>query len=319
MDKEDLDSKKKLLKVSVIIPTYNGSNTILRAINSVLNQTYSNLELIIVDDCSKDNTFEVVKSIKDKRVRVLRHKSNKGGSAARNTGIKEAKGEYIAFLDDDDEWLSEKVEKQVKYLRSKDSSLYKGVVCSYMILSGKKWRTVIQTKEGDLREGIFLMRLSLAAGSCLMVRKEIFNDIGMFDESYLRHQDMEFVLRFLRKYKLAVVREPLAKIYGHSGNVSGQKMLEVKSKFLKDFEKDINSFGEGITKKIYARQWLQVSKHYALDGDIKNTFKYLHTSLSYGILFSNRYKFLILENYIALPYHLFKGIIKRLKNNYGSN
>ena len=130
---------------------------------------------------------------------------------------------------------------------------------------------------------------------------------------------MEFVLRFLRKYKLAVVREPLAKIYGHSGNVSGQKMLEVKSKFLKDFEKDINSFGEGITKKIYARQWLQVSKHYALDGDIKNTFKYLHTSLSYGILFSNRYKFLILENYIALPYHLFKGIIKRLKNNYGSN
>ena len=305
--------------VSVIIPTYNGSNTILRAINSVLNQTYSNLELIIVDDCSKDNTFEVIKSIKDKRVRVLRHKNNKGGSAARNTGIKEAKGEYIAFLDDDDEWLSEKVEKQVKYLRSKDSSLYKGVVCSYMILSGKKWRTVIQTKEGDLREGIFLMRLSLAAGSCLMVRKEIFNDIGMFDESYLRHQDMEFVLRYLRKYKLAVVREPLAKIYGHSGNVSGQKMLEVKSKFLKDFEKDINSFGEETARKIYARQWLQVSKHYALDGDIKNTFKYLFKSLSYTVLFSNKYRGIILENYIALPYHLFKGIIKRFKSNYGSN
>ena len=300
--------------VSVIIPTYNGSNTILRAINSVLNQTYSNLELIIVDDCSKDNTFEVIKSVGDKRVKVLRHKKNRGGSAARNTGIKEAKGEYIAFLDDDDEWLSEKVEKQVEYLKNKESSLCKGVVCSYMILSGKKWRTVIQTKEGDLREDIFLMRLSLAAGSCLMVRKEIFNDIGMFDESYLRHQDMEFVLRFLRKYKLAVVREPLAKIYGHSGNVSGQKMLEVKSKFLKDFEKDINSFGEETARKIYARQWLQVSKHYALDGDIKNTFKYLHTSLSHGILFSNKYKFLILENYIALPYHLLKGLIKGERN-----
>ena len=215
MNRAHLDSKKKLLKVSVIIPTYNGSNTILRAINSVLNQTYSNLELIIVDDCSKDNTFEVVKNVKDKRVKVLRHKKNRGGSAARNTGIKEAKGEYIAFLDDDDEWLSEKVEKQVEYLKNKESSLCKGVVCSYMILSGKKWRTVIQTKEGDLREDIFLMRLSLAAGSCLMVRREVFNDIGLFNESYLRHQDMEFVLRYLRKYKLAVVREPLAKIYGH--------------------------------------------------------------------------------------------------------
>ena len=62
--------------VSVIMPTYNGSNTILRAINSVLNQTYSNLELIIVDDCSKENTFEVVKNVKDKRVKVLRHKKN---------------------------------------------------------------------------------------------------------------------------------------------------------------------------------------------------------------------------------------------------
>ena len=71
MNKAHLDSKKKLLKVSVIIPTYNGSNTILRAINSVLNQTYSNLELIVVDDCSKDNTFEVVESLKDERVKVL--------------------------------------------------------------------------------------------------------------------------------------------------------------------------------------------------------------------------------------------------------
>jgi len=319
MNKVYLDSKNELLKVSVIIPTYNGSNTILRAVHSVLNQTYSNFELIIVDDCSKDNTFEVIKSIKDERVKVLRHKNNRGGSAARNTGIKKAKGEYIAFLDDDDEWVKEKLASQIEYLESKDHLQWKAVLCSHMILSGDKWREVIQTKEGDLRKDIFLMQVSLAAGSCLMVRREVFNDIGLFNESYLRHQDMEFVLRYLRKYKLAVVREPLAKIYGHSGNVSGQKMLEVKSKFLKDFEKDINSFGEETARKIYARQWLQVSKHYALDGDIKNTFKYLFKSLSYTVLFSNKYRGIILENYIALPYHLFKGIIKRFKSNYGSN
>lgn len=101
-------------KVSVIIPTYNRAHLIGRAIKSVLNQTYKDFEIIIVDDGSTDKTEEVVKDFKDERVRYIRREKNKGGSAARNTGIKAARGEYIAFQDSDDEWLPEKLEKQMK-------------------------------------------------------------------------------------------------------------------------------------------------------------------------------------------------------------
>ncbi len=99
--------------VSVIIPTYNRANLVSRAIKSVLNQTYQDFEIIVVDDCSEDNTEEIVKSFNDSRIRYIKHKKNKGGSAARNTGIKRARGKYIAFLDDDDEWLPSKLEKQI--------------------------------------------------------------------------------------------------------------------------------------------------------------------------------------------------------------
>jgi len=95
-------------KVSVIIPTYNRAHLIGRAIQSVLNQTYQDFELIVVDDGSTDNTNEVIKefSQKDKRILYIKHDKNKGGSAARNTGIKAARGEYIAFQDSDDEMVT---------------------------------------------------------------------------------------------------------------------------------------------------------------------------------------------------------------------
>ena len=103
-------------KVSVIIPTYNRAEFLRSAIESALNQTYTDLEIIVSDDKSTDHTREVVKSFKDNRIKYILNEGNKGPSATRNTAILASKGEYIAFLDDDDEWLPDKLQSQVEVL-----------------------------------------------------------------------------------------------------------------------------------------------------------------------------------------------------------
>lgn len=103
--------------VSIIMPTYNCGKFIEETINSVINQTYTNWELIIVDDCSKDNTEEVVKKIKDKRIKYHKLKENSGAAVARTEAMKKAKGNYMAFLDSDDLWYPEKIEKQLKFMK----------------------------------------------------------------------------------------------------------------------------------------------------------------------------------------------------------
>ena len=114
--------------VSVIIPTYNRAHLIDRSIQSVLNQTYQDFELIVVDDRSTDNTEDIIRQFreKDKRIKYIKHDKNKGGSAARNTRIKNSVGKYIVFQDSDDEWFPEKLEKQMKIFET--ASLEVGVV-----------------------------------------------------------------------------------------------------------------------------------------------------------------------------------------------
>ena len=118
-----------LPKVSVVIPTHDRAHLVGRAIRSVLAQTFQDFEIIVVDDCSVDNTKEVVQSLADSRIRYLRHEINRGGSAARNTGIGAARGEWIAFLDSDDEWLPKKLEKQLEMGYTTDLSNVGAVIC----------------------------------------------------------------------------------------------------------------------------------------------------------------------------------------------
>mgnify|MGYP002516567543 CR=1 FL=1 len=106
--------------VSVILPVYNREDTILRALDSVLMQTYRNMEVIVIDDGSDDSTAEIVRNCQDSRVRLVRLPVNGGANAARNAGIRLAEGTYIAFQDSDDEWLADKLEKQIGYIIPKN-------------------------------------------------------------------------------------------------------------------------------------------------------------------------------------------------------
>lgn len=208
--------------VSVIIPTYNRSDLLLRAIRSVLEQTYKNVECIVVDDASIDNTEVVVRQFTDDRLIYLRHETNRHASAARNTGIAYAKGDLIAFLDDDDEWMSRKLEKQVELLLSLHEKV--GMVYCWMDYFDQKGNLIKEhhpkLKGYVFHDVLYVQRL----GGCptLLVRRDVVEKVGGFDETLPRGNDGDFIRRVCRQYEVDYVPESLVKVYvGHGkGRIS---------------------------------------------------------------------------------------------------
>jgi len=188
--------------VSVIIPTHNRAQLLPRAIRSVLGQTYENLELIIVDDGSTDNTPEIVKRFRAPRILYLCHKVSRGAPVARNTGIQRAKGEYIAFLDDDDEWLPHKLQTQLQVLWELHQV---GVVyCKYKKLYPSGEARVV----GEGFSQRHLLHHNFIGTPTLLMHRECL-EADLFDEDLPRGQDWELCLRLSQRYKFIFVDEVL--------------------------------------------------------------------------------------------------------------
>ena len=176
----------KNIEVSVIIPTFKRPDTLDRAIKSVLNQTYPNVEVIVVDDNDPDTEGRHLTEEKmtqfdnEPRVRYIKHERNKNGSAARNTGAKAANGEYVAFLDDDDEYLPRKIETQLEALEGRDEEW----ACCYSSYAtrkaGGKAVESHEHREGNLYLEALARNFWIASGSNLLVRKNAFFDIDGF-------------------------------------------------------------------------------------------------------------------------------------------
>jgi len=188
--------------VSAVICTFRRQDVIKNAIRSVQNQTYPNIEIIVVDDASPDRTKDTVEEIGNGRVKYLRHGQNKGQAAGRNTGIHAANGEYIAFLDDDDEWYPKKIEIQIKSCMEKGFDV---VLSASMFGDGglKRFGRPEVTME-DLRQGN-----DFAPGSGLMARASVLRDLR-FDESIGQGEDWDILIRLAQmKYRIGYVGEPL--------------------------------------------------------------------------------------------------------------
>lgn len=212
--------------VSVVIPLYNRENTIQRAVDSILNQTYINIEVLVVDDGSTDVSVKMLEKYQnDKRVKIFLQGTNKGANAARNRGIQEAEGEYIAFQDSDDVWLSDKLEKQIKRMESENFYVSfcafkrhysKGVQIIPDIsqrLSGKEVKEKLKTG-------------NIIGTPTLVVHKDVIAKVGMFDEDMPRLQDYEFVIRAAKKFEVCYINEPLVMEYQMEGCISlNQKSL----------------------------------------------------------------------------------------------
>ncbi len=199
--------------VSIIIPTYNRAKILPRAINSILGQSYKDFELIVVDDCSSDNTDDVMKSFTDPRIRYIKHAQNKGGAAARNTGIKSAQREYVAFLDSDDEWQSEKLTKQVfKIVNSSDET---GLVfCLFKTIdSVKKDERLYSVYKNEATQAKILTRNFIGTFSVVLIKKKFLDMVGGVDESLTSCQDWDLYVRLSRVCQFDFMNEALVKYY----------------------------------------------------------------------------------------------------------
>lgn len=205
--------------ISCIITTYNRKNTIKRAIDSVLNQTYRNIELIIVDDASTDGTFEYVAELygDDDRIIYIINEENTGVSEARNIAVKSARGSWIAFQDSDDEWLPEKLEKQVALIDDSDKEI--GLIyCKWKVLfqDGRELEWPASHIPDWYKSGyIFfpLLHSSLVSTQTFLLKKEIFQRVGGFDPSCKAAEDWELCTRIAEQYKLILCDEVLVNVY----------------------------------------------------------------------------------------------------------
>ncbi|MFH1395095.1 MAG: glycosyltransferase [Candidatus Omnitrophota bacterium] len=195
----------KQILFSVIIPAFNRKNFLKKAVTSVLNQSYVNLELIVVDDGSSDGTDLFINSIKDNRLLFLKQ-SNHGVSHARNTAIRMAKGDFFAFLDSDDYWIEKKLEETVKYIENfPEISIFHTEEVWYR--NGK----LLNQKKKHKKPTGFVYNNSLPlcciSISTAVVKKQVFENVGIFDEQLQACEDYDFWLRATNKYEVKLIPE----------------------------------------------------------------------------------------------------------------
>lgn len=207
----DDQTEDNLPLVTVVLPTYGRPAFLPQAIESVVSQTYDRIELVVVDDGSPDPIAPIVRSANtgDLKVEFIRHETNQGASAARNTGIQRSTGDLVAFLDDDDIWRDTKIERQVKLFSRSPSRL--GVVYTgqkYVDQEGRTTNVRMPTTSGNVTRAL-LTGEPINPFSCVMVRAEVINDAGTPDERLPSLQDWEWYLRLSRHCTFKPIPEAL--------------------------------------------------------------------------------------------------------------
>jgi len=248
--------------VSVVIPTHNREEGLPEAVHSVLDQTVDDLEIIVVDDYSATPARDVLEEIDDDRLTVLRHEQNRNGAAARNTGIDHATGEYITFLDDDDTWKPEKLERQLTAIEQSPADVKACYTYLDYILDGEH-EIVGDPYEGDIRTDLLLRQVNGGFGSSLLVEADVVERVGGFDERFDRHQDWEFLMAVLEHCRIAVVQEPLVTIEGEYGVTDGATLEEAKELLLEKYSDYIEGLPWTTRRKINATHRLEVAQSYA--------------------------------------------------------
>ena len=222
--------------ISVIIPSYNRAERIAASAKSVLNQTYKDIELIIVDDGSTDNTKEAVDALNDERVRYI-YQENAGACAARNNGIDHANGDYIAFQDSDDEWLPDKLEIQLNTL------LKTGADVCFCQMHRHGYDKKEAEYHPNIRAGFVEYRdfltASLVSTQTIFARKAVLDNVR-FDTEIKIRQDHDWIIRAAQNYKIYFIDKPLVEVYLQNDSIGAvknhNKQIDTMTKFYKKYK-----------------------------------------------------------------------------------
>ena len=305
-------TENKLPAVSVIMPTYNRSAVIGRAIDSVLAQTHRNFELIIIDDGSTDDTPAMVKGFDDDRIRFIKTGRNCGAAAARNLGIKAARNDLIAFLDSDDQWLENFLETLVKKMISADDKTAV-VYSAYFLHSAAKEIVLpsasVRQKTGDILPE--LVRKNFVALPTILVKRICFEQCGVFDESLPCRHDWELFLRIAHRWRFSFVPEPLVRVYRSEKSISSDYRFKIAGwkpvieKHLKLFKKYPGILSEHYLQIACACDYLNS------DNEFKQMKKLVFRAVAARPLINKKYLHLLLASVLGKKLYL---KYRRLKN-----
>ena len=277
-------------KVSVIIPTCNRPELLSRAIKSVLNQTYQDFELIVVDDGDEKLAEDVVRQFNNHRIKYIKHSEQKGGSAARNTGIKAAQGEFIAFLDDDDEWLPEKLEIQMTRFENTPREVGFCFSAVKNIYGDHEEDSKVKDGIDDCHE-LALRRLKGFLTVTLIIKRYVFDEVGMFDERLPSHQEPDLMIRVSKKFKGLGINKPLVRVsmscsYEHVGGsikrrIAGREII--LSKYADEYEK---------RPEVLAYHYFQLGLWYRDDGQKNKAKEYFKKAWQTNFKFRHFFHYL---------------------------
>ena len=207
-------------KVSIVLPVYNGEKHLKRAIETCLDQTYRNIELIIVDDCSTDNSPLIIKSYDDPRIKSIRHSRNKMLPGALNTGFACSSGHYLTWTSHDNEYLPAALETMVASLKSHGGSCM--VYADYWVENEASSGKTLRSLQSPLR-----LEVDNGVGACFLYTREMYLSVGEYDVSLGLVEDYDYWVRLSRKYDTRHISEPLYLYREHGDSLTSKKRLKI--------------------------------------------------------------------------------------------
>jgi glycosyltransferase involved in cell wall biosynthesis len=272
------------------------------AIKSILNQTFTDFELLVLDNYSQDNTEAVVKDFHDNRIRYIKHKPMPI-SQSRNLGIKEARGAYVAFLDDDDEWLPNKLKAQLKIFEQGENNLalvYGGFIRIYP--DGEEFLVSMPTLKGRILKELLYQDSFTGSASNPMIKKSVFNIIGGYNETLVTGEDWELYLRLAEKYWIDFTSEAVVRIRTHPGPRLGDKLKNAAELELLVLEmyKDIFVFD----RRLQSYYFQKIGGKFIRTGDLREGRRYLRKAIhSFPVNLSVYFQYLF--SYMGLSFYRF--------------